>query len=290
MSGVEFSSVRAIAIKDFRDAVRSWTFWGLSALFFLVIALVVGVLAYFGQDIAAEGATTEVLVMYLSGITRPAIPLIALLLGWKAIAGERESGSIKIMLSLPHSRTDAILGKVIGRSAVLSLSLIIGFALAAVIVAVVLGGFDVAEYGGLLLVSIIYAVAYTSIAVAVSSTVRSTTAAAAILFSIFLLFYLLWDLALIAGFTLISLGYLPDSEYTYQLLLFLYYLDPGMSYTNILSLVTSAVDIDIAVLAFEGQLERTPFFLRDWFSLVILLCWVVVPTAIGIARFNRTDL
>jgi len=54
-SSINLESVRAVAKKDFQDAVRSWLFWGLSAFFFALLVVVTGALSYFGEDIAAQG-------------------------------------------------------------------------------------------------------------------------------------------------------------------------------------------------------------------------------------------
>ena len=305
-SSTDLTSVRAIATKDFQDAVRSWLFWGLSLLFFFLLALITGAISYFGEDITAEGVTTEALVVIVSQVTSAVIPLIALVLGWKAIAGERESGTIKIMLSLPHSRKDVILGKLIGRSAVLSLSLVVGFVLAAVIVAIGLGGFDVVDYVGLLAVSVVYGVAYTSIAVAISALARSTTVAAASAFGVFILFYVVWN-ALLIIFSLLSsrevlffefvayTGEINDQEFQGQRLQSWMYLvhdlDPGNAYANVLSLATSAADIEGAnVVQAEMFGGSVPFYLQDWFALVILAFWIVVPLGVALYRFDRGDL
>ena len=306
MSDVALESVRAVAKKDFQDSVRSWLFWGLSLFFFTMLVTVTGVLAYFGEDIAAEGVTTEVLVAFVSEITRLIIPLIALVLGWKAIAGERESGSITILLSLPHSRRDVLLGKLLGRSAVLSVSLVVGFVAAAAIVALFLGGFDVVDYVGLLAMSIFYGVAYTSIAVSLSALTRSTTIAGAAMFGVFVLFYVVWN-AMTAVFSLLSareILFFEFVEYTMTIegqefqgqrlqggVYFLEMFDPGTAYANVLTLVTSAAEIEGADLVqaemFGGSI---PFYLQDWFAFVVLVFWIVVPMAIALYQFDRVDL
>ncbi|AFZ72917.1 ABC transporter permease [Natronobacterium gregoryi] len=290
---IDLESVRAIARKDFRDAVRSWLFWGLSVFFFALLVTLTGVISYFGGDvILAEGATTEVLVGQVYGVGSLIIPVIALVLGWKAIAGERESGSIKIMLSLPHSRRDVVLGKLVGRAGVLSLSLLVGFVLAAVPVAVLLGTFDPTDYVGLLAVSILYGIVYTSVAIAVSSVTRSTTFAAAGAFGVFVLFYVVWGtIATAVGF-LMAFDYLPESETIAELTMLFQNLNPNAAYGNVLSLVTSAAELgeqEVAALEtmFDGSI---PFYLQDWFALLILLAWIVIPVALAIYRFDRTDL
>ncbi|OLZ42526.1 ABC transporter [Natrinema saccharevitans] len=305
-SSINPESVRAVAKKDFQDAVRSWLFWGLSVFFFTILVVVTGALSYFGDDIAAQGATTDMLVVFVSQITKVIVPLIALVLGWKSIAGERESGSIKVLLSLPHSRKDVLLGKLLGRSAVLSLSLTVGFVLAAAVVAALLGGFDIVDYAGLLAMSVIYGVAYMSIAVALSSLTRSTTVAGAAMAAVFLVFYGVWN-GLERVFRLLgerdilffdTVTYTVESGgRTFELTrpenwaYFVLNLDPGEAYNNGLTLLTDveALEQQSAVSAemFGGEL---PIFLQDWFSFLILLFWVVVPLAIALYRFDRVDI
>ncbi len=294
---VNAASIQAIARKDFQDAVRSWLFWGLSLFFFMLLVIVAGVVAYFGEDIAAQGATTEALVGIVSNLTRLVIPLVALILGWKAIAGERESGSIKIMLALPHSRTDMILGKLLGRSAVLSLSLVVGFVLAALVVAVLLGGFSVVDYTGLLAVSIIYAIAYLSIAVSLSSLTKSTSIAGAAMFGVFVLFYIVWNaigtvVLLLMGRGTISGVEVGDGVRPPDWAIFLEMLDPGAAYANVLSLATEAAQADDETLAMQAELfgGDLPFYLQDWFALVVLLFWIVTPLVVAVYRFDRVDL
>ncbi|ELZ06936.1 ABC transporter permease [Natrialba aegyptia] len=290
-SSVNPDSVRAVARKDFRDSIRSWVFWTLSFLFFMLLVGTTGLLSYFGSDIAAQGQTTEALVGMVQSMTSLIIPLIALVLGWKSIAGERQSGSLKILLSLPHSRKDVLLGKLIGRSAVLSVSLITGFVLAAAVVAALLGSFDVADYVGLLAVSILYGVAYTSLAVSLSSVTRSTTIAGAAMFGIFMLFYAVWNGLLTAFWMLMNLDYIPQNETTAQIALLFNSLSLNSAYQNVLSLVTSMGGFtDQTEMVLEGMFGSVPFYLQDWFSLIILLAWIVIPIGIALFRFDRVDL
>ncbi|MFC4989551.1 MULTISPECIES: ABC transporter permease [Saliphagus] len=300
MSDVNATSVRAIATKDFRDAVRSWTFWGLSLLFFLLVGLAAFAIGYFGN---ADTSTADFLGT-VSQVTRLVVPLIALLLGWKSIAGERESGSIKVLLSLPHSRIDVVLGKYLGRATVLSLSLLIGFVIGAVVVAVMLSPPAIADYAGFIAMTILYGIAYLGIAIALSSITKSTTIAGAAMFGVFVLFYVVWNLLNFALQILMNQGYFSGVEVTqtmngnemqYERLpdwgLFVQTIDPGVAYANALSVI-DAVEAPGFGTAFSAELfpSGVPFYLQNWFSFLILLVWIVVPTAIAIARFDRVDL
>lgn len=297
MSTVEPDSVRAIAKKDFQDAVRSYLFWGLSAFFFLLMAV-----AAYATSWAFDGnITTQDFVFFLSQVTKVVIPLIALLLGWKAIAGERETGSIKVLLSLPHSRYDVILGKLLGRTGVLSVSLLIGFAIAGVVVAVTLNSFSIGEYVGFLAMTVLYALAYVSITVALSSIARSTTIAAALVFGVFVLFYIVWNTIQIGLQTLMQFDYIEgqtvsiDGGGQFERLpdwaLFIDTLDPGSAYQNALTVASTADDSSIGT-QFQSAMfpDGIPFYLQDWFSFVILLFWIVVPLFIALWRFDRVDL
>jgi len=305
-SRIHLGSILTVAKKDFQDAVRSWLFWGLSVLFFLLLVGIAGALSYFGEDIAAQGATTDALVFFVSQVTKWIVPLIALILGWKSIAGERESGSVKILLSLPHSRKDVVIGKLLGRSAVLSVSLTVGFVLAAALVAAFLGGFDIVDYGGLLVMSMIYGMAYTSIAVSLSSLTRSTTIAGAAMFCVFLLFYVVWNsLGVIfrllgereflffdtVTYTQEFQGQEMTAERRQDWTYFITNLDPGQAYNRGLTFLT---DVDLleqgsttSTQMFGGEL---PIYLNDWFSFMILLFWIVVPLVIALYRFDRVDI
>ncbi|SFS32769.1 ABC transporter permease [Halostagnicola kamekurae] len=306
-SSINLESVRAVAKKDFQDAVRSWVFWGLSFLFFLLLVGITGGIAYFSTGSGStQELTTGGLISIVRDVTRVIIPLIALILGWKSIAGERESGTIKVLLSLPHSRKDVVLGKLIGRSAVLSLSMIIGFGLAAIVVAGLLGSFDIAQYVGLLGMSILYGIAYTGIAVSLSSLTKSTTLAGGAVFGVFLLFYGAWYLIrigfsmlvqrdIISGVTYTRTTELSDGttremtgERVPDFVLFLDSLDPGTAFNNALSIVSPAIDgVRYPDYIFPNGM---PFYLEDWVSFIILLCWIVIPTAIALWRFDRVDL
>jgi len=199
-----------------------------------------------------------------------------------------------------------LLGKLLGRSAVLSVSLTVGFVLAAVVVAALLGAFDIVDYAGLLVMSIVFGVAYMSIAVSLSSLTSSTTMAGAAMFGVFVLFYVVWN-ALQQVFRLLSqreILFFDTVSYTAEIggqevqterlqdwVYFVMNLDPGQAYTNGLTLLTD-VDALESQVAYSAQLfgGELPIFLQDWFSFLILLFWIVVPLAVALYRFDRVDL
>ncbi|WP_408956776.1 ABC transporter permease [Natrinema sp. 74] len=299
-SSVNPGSVRAVAKKDFQDAIRSWLFWGLSAFFFVLMAALAGFLYWVNTD----NLTTISFIALVSQVGKLIIPLIALALGWKSIAGERERGSIKVLLSLPHSRKDVLFGKLLGRTAVLSLSLIIGFLIAMVAVAFAVSEFSFPAYVAFLAMTILYGLAYMSIAVSLSSLTRSTTMAGAAMFGVFVLFYIVWNSITTALGLLMSRGYIDGVSYTTTFAgqqvqrqrlpdwaQFINMIDPGNAYQNTITLF-SGLSSDRIGTSFNPDAfpNGLPFYLEDWFSLLILLFWIVVPLAIALYRFDRVDI
>ena len=117
-------SVLAVAEKDFRDAVRSR----------LMIVVAVMFVAFTGGGVllaTTAGGPVSLGILGAIGTLRSGtaifIPIIALGIAYRAIAGEQASGSLKLLLSLPNSRLDVVLGKFLGRAAVVTVAIVIGF-------------------------------------------------------------------------------------------------------------------------------------------------------------------
>ena len=109
---MEFKQIATIAGKEFWDRIRNR--WVLAvALVFTVFALVI---AYFGgaQQGAVGFRSIEFTIASLVSLVIYLIPLIALILGFDAIVGERERGSLDLLLSMPITRFELLLGKYLG--------------------------------------------------------------------------------------------------------------------------------------------------------------------------------
>ncbi|NTV97391.1 MAG: ABC transporter permease subunit, partial [Thiobacillus sp.] len=128
---MDFRQIGIIAGKEFWDRIRNR--WVLAVgIVFTVFALVI---AYFGA--AQQGAvgfrSIDVTIASLVSLVIYLIPLIALILGFDAIVGERERGSLDLLLTLPITRKELILGKYAGLAGALAFSTIAGFGAVGVI-------------------------------------------------------------------------------------------------------------------------------------------------------------
>ncbi len=289
---LDAASVRAVAKKDFQDAVRSRLLWALSVLFILFA----GGMAYLYTEIQnASGNELAALdlIFFLQSPVGLLIPLTGLLLGYKSVAGEIETGSVKILLSLPHSRGSVLLGKLFGRTGVLTVPILVGFAVAAVVVLALYPVFTAKYYLAFVAVTILFGLAYVSIAVAISAMTKSTSRAAVGIVSAFVAFNMLWE---VIGYgihyvvTLITEGdgvFFPGfANEAPTWFLFYQRLSPNGAFGGAL---TSALPRDSSFSEFFPSGD-VPFYLADWFSLVILALWVIVPLYLGYLRFDAADL
>jgi len=288
-------SWQAVAEKDFRDAIRSRLLLALTVLFVLFSAGI----AYFAAQVRPPpqvqfGAelTTFALVSNLLGPVSVFIPIVAIAVAYRAVAGERQSGSLKFLLSLPNSRTDVLLGKFLGRAGVVSVALLAGFGVGLVVVAALAEEFSVLEYVAFVVVSLLLAFVFVSVAVGVSAFTSSTSRAAYGSFGLFVVFQFLWS-ALVSGFVYAANGFEfpgPDSElpeWLQNAAEFLFIIDPTTAYQQ-------GVRWVLRQLAENGQAEEAPadvpFYIQDWFGFFVLAFWIAVPLAIGYWRFHETDL
>lgn len=294
-------STLAVARKDFQDAFRSRSLIALVAVFVIFAAGATYLVAdvFGGGGGGAEGVPA-VFGLFLSLILpiTVLVPLIGVMTGYKSIVGERDSGSVKLLLSLPHTRRDVVAGKTIGRIAVFAVAILIGFAVAAVVAFVFYDTFPAVEYVGFTVMTIVFGLVYLVFALGMSAATGSTSVALWVSLGFFALFQFLWGFVVnlfvwvVNGFSTpenFSLlgGYFTFGENAvtppdwYRLVTSL---SPSSAYQSTLGTIFSQD------LNFGLQAESLPYYLQDWFGFVILAIWLIVPLVLGYLRFNRSDL
>jgi ABC-2 type transport system permease protein len=243
--------------------------WGLSAVFLLLAVLVAGVYVFVPEISAEPELSTGGLLGFLAAPVTLFVAVASVVVCYKSIAGEVESGSGKLLLSLPHTRRDVVLGKAVGRGLVLAIPVAVGLL---VMLAVVFAG-------GVSFSPVDYAVF-----VGVSASTTSTARAATLLILLLVVFEFAWDVVPLgawfvangfqvpAGFGTGNFATMPDW------VAFLFQLPPSGAYQNAIG----------GFLSGAGPSEA--FYLSNWFSLVVLSLWALVPLVIGYARYQRTDL
>lgn len=276
-----------VARKDFADAGRSMMLWALTVVLVLLVA---GVSAI--PYLLADGTTPpfEDALSFLFTPIALLVPIIGLVVGYQAIVGERESGSIRFLLGLPNTRRDVVLGKVIGRAGVVAVPTLIGFLVGAIVIGALYDGFIVTDYLGLLAFSLVMGLVYVSVAVAISASVSSRAKALAGVLGFYILFDFLWEFVPMAIYWVVE-GRLPGLTGLPAWYLFVLRLSPGQALSAIaLTLIEIAGAGDLDLTAAGRLAGEVPFYLENWFAWIIVGLWIVVPVSLGYLRFKNTVL
>lgn len=280
-------STLAVAKKDFRDALRSRALWGISAIFIVLSLLVAYAFTEFPTELGVQEVTAKGLAFFLASQISLFISITAIVIAYKAIAGERESGSIKLLLALPHTRRDVLLGKVLGRSATLAVPTVIALVVGVAFGSVLMGSFDVVTTVVLLVVSVLFVLTYVSVIVGLSSLSGSTTRASALSIGFFFVFELLWGIVSV-GLVWLTNGFAFPQEYP-DWVFVVNQVPPSSAFVTGLNAVMPG---ELAAVANGGQNAANidAVWGTTWVGIVMLLFWLVVPAVIGYWRFSKADL
>ncbi|QLH84608.1 ABC transporter permease subunit [Halosimplex pelagicum] len=163
-----------VAKKEFRDAIRSKGLWVLS---FLFTALFVIPAARNWWDLRSAQQVPRRLQEFglQAAISRPylnivtlLVPIVVIFAGYAAVSDERTSGSLKVLLSLPFSRRDVIVGKVVGRSAVVGVPLLAALGLTGLFFAISPFTFKIGVFAWFVLFTVAFTLVFTAIVVSIS--------------------------------------------------------------------------------------------------------------------------
>jgi ABC-2 type transport system permease protein len=237
----------------------------------------------------------------LSLILAVLLPIVALVASYLAIAGEREGGGIKFMLSLPNTRRDVFVGKLASRMGIVTGGIVFMFVAAVSVALTRHGAFPATVILGVFLLTLVYGATFVSIAVSMSAAAASRSRAIAGAFGSYFVLVILYVMPVAQvpmmvrwiHTTLLGADPNPDLYNAVQ------YTSPFLAYrkaTNIVMpdemrqiLFYSSLPDDISYGSPKAN-EVLPTYLQDEFSLVILAFWLVVPLLIGYLLFERADL
>ncbi|OIB57696.1 ABC transporter permease subunit [Natrialba sp. SSL1] len=273
-----------VARKDFLDARRSKIVW-------LAVTIYAGFVGFFmfiqRSQVRFHDTAREGVVSVLAGVATIGsllIPVVALVVAYLAIAGERETGSIAFLLGLPNTRRDVVVGKFVSRSAVMVLGVIFASLVVAASLLALYPVFPVGTYLVAMGVMALYAVIYVAIAIGISASVASKARAAAAGFGVYVTLNV---------FTLfVSAGYLVRrlhvDVFGFAEAPMLYRFVSQLLPSEALFQITRTIDVDIAA----GSLPPAdaPFYVQPEFAPVVLCAWIVAPLAVGYMRFKSADL
>jgi len=269
-----------IAGKELRDGMRNRWVVATTAL----MAALALTLAFLGAaptgTVKASGLA--VTIVSLSSLTIFLVPLIALLLSYDAIVGEVDRGTMALLLAYPVARWQVVFGKFAGHLAILGFAIVVGYGAAALALQWA-GNDDSAAwtaFGVMVASSILLGGVFLAIGYFVSTLVRDRGAAGGIAIGVWLLFVLLYDMALL-GLLVADQGRNVTGEVLNALLL----LNPADAY-RLLNLASSTDVSRYAGVAGLGA-GTSP---GTGALIGALVAWTIAPLAAATALFARKQL
>lgn len=273
-------NILIVARKEVREGLRNR--WVLATT--LLLAALALTLSFLGSAPTGNVGVNQldVVIVSLSSLTIFLVPLIALLLSHDAIVGEMERGTMLLLLSYPIGRNQVILGKFLGHLAILAFATLFGYGAAAVALAATGTEIDATSWTSFVSMlgsSVLLGAVFIAIGYLVSSRVRERSTAGGISIGIWLLFVLIYDMALLGALVAAGGHALPAGLLDTLLLL-----NPTDAYRmlNLGSGEASALS-GMGGIAGHTALNAT--------ILIAALCaWTIVPLALAAATFSRREL
>lgn len=273
-------NILVIARKEMQEGLRNR--WVLATT--LLLAALALTLTFLGSTPTGQVGVRQldVVIVSLSSLSIFLLPLIALLIAHDAIVGEMERGTMLLLLSYPVGRWQVLIGKFVGHVAILAFATLMGYGAAAA--ALALTGVTIdpdswRAFAAMIGASVLLGSAFVAIGYLISALVRQRGTAAGIAVGVWLLFVLLYDMAL--------LGLLvADQGQT---------IAGGLLNTLLLLNPTDAYRLhNLAALPNVGSFSGMAGVARDSLAAPVLLAalalWTLIPLALSALAFSRREL
>jgi Cu-processing system permease protein len=271
----DLGAIGTIAGKEIRDAIRSRWFW-LWTVAFAGLASFMAAVALPGSQVAGFGSfgRTAASLVALSQII---VPLMGLTLGAHSIAGQKENGALRFLLSHPISRTEAFWGTYLGLAASLAATVFGGFGIAGIITVAQGGGANAGSFVRIAILSWLLAISMLGFGMLISTFTNRGSAALGIAIFVWLGLAFIGDLGVMGTSVATSLP-------TWSLLLTAV-LNPIEAF-RLASLTAFSGSLD--VLGPAGRFAVDTFGdSLGWMLFTVMATWAVIPTLLAWWRFNR---
>lgn len=263
-------AVLGIAAREYRVAVRGRWAAGLAVLFGL---FAVGIVAFGTSRVgpARYGAVIASLVELGAYL----LPLVALAAGYDAVVGDEESGALDMLFALPVSRAQVVVGKYLGRAAVLGGAILVGLGAGGAVALSTVGLAGAGAYAAFVLAAAATGLAFLGVGVLISTVARERTHALAGALAAWAWFVLLYDLAAIGAVAALDL---PGTAIAAMVL--------GNPADVFRVLVLSR--LETAPGGFAAALVEAP--LSTPILVAALAAWIVLPVAAATVAIRRRRL
>lgn len=272
-----------LARKDYRDAMRERQLYYLGTVFAL-IGLGIGYLAGSSGVLSGDDLSEGILLANLF-----LAPLATLILSHDGVSAKLTDGELTVLLGLPFSRSDVVLGTAIGRFAVVA-TMVVANVVVASIVSSVLG--TVPEMGTLLAGTaavLVLTLVFTGLAVGFSALARTTTQSTVAAFGVFVLFvFRFWEA--VPAFLNVVLDYLDAPTIPSEAIDVYVSVVPYAAARNAFEPISRPVAGILSSFA-AGSVPASPAaYEHPVFAALLVVAWIGGPLALGYAVFDRKDL
>ncbi len=271
----ELRVVRALAVKELRDALRDRWLWLYTASFAALATAITGVAVSNAATIGFSGFGRT--ASSLIALAQLVVPLMGLTVGARSLAGQRERGTLMFLLSHPVSPTEVYLGVFVGNVAAMLAAVAGGFGAAGLVAAIRGAAVDPADLITIAGLSWLLAVSMIGVGMLVSVFARRSASAMGSSLVLWLLFVLFGNLGL--------MGTSMATHMSEAMLFSAATFNPVEAFR--LSAMT-ALGGSLDVLGPVGTYAVDTF--GDgvrWVTAASLVVWAVVPVLIGGALFRR---
>lgn len=278
------SRVLTIAREDFKHALRDKLLWGAFALVALLMV------PTFWRNSDSGVFTIRKVISILPFDFRMYIVILVAVVSYRAIVGERESGTVRLLLGLPGTRRDIVVGKLLSKIVMVVITLVPILVILDVILAVKYGTLYLDTVIPVFGLMILYAVVWTGFVVGVSAAFSTQYRTLAALICTYLFFSSLvdiWSTFVLPLFSLVFSG--KFSTIPYQSL------GTGteplwVSYTGRLNPIATFGITGKWLGSLADPATPTTYLLPNIFGIMMLVLFGFVPLLIGYYRFERADL
>ena len=271
-------AIFTIAKKEYMDNVRNKWILALTIIF-IILTLVISFVHGRGELTGAEAT-----VIGLMSISTLLVPIIAIMLGYAAISGEVETGSLSVVLAHPVKRFDVLVGKYIGLGSVLATSILLGFGIAGIMI-MVSDASNAAGYLIFICLTILLGLVYLGLSICFSAILKrrvaSLGAGIGLFFWAMIIGMVIMGIFLATGGDLMDLGTgMPDWMWSSMMVL-----SPSDMYQT-----ATMLGFGLRELAVMGFGISVPEFITVGKLLVIFATWILTPFFIADYFFKNRDI
>lgn len=279
---MKIGSILYITKKEIMDNVRNKWIILISVLFASLTLLV----SYAGSIYSQGWQDLGLTVSGMSSLVQFLISIIGLMLGYAAIVGEIERGSMSSLLTLPTTRNEVLFGKFLGLGSVLTFTIVVGFGIAGIVIGINVPNVDYFEYLIFIIASILMGLVFLSLGLFLSCLFKRRSTAMGGAIFLWFLFSIIWRF--IVGAVLI---FTTTSEEIGSFSLPDWYF--GLQIFNPLDAYSALVSLNIgSIMTLQQEIGDIifPSFYTSEVMVLILFIWLVVSFLLAFWRFKQRDI